>query len=172
MRSEQTLVPEGSARSSGSRVRRPTTTTRLIEKYDKGTSSDLVVRSPAPSRLRAHRDVTRRTRRPAPFAASRHRRRRQRVERHGYYAIAGVGPLDRALDTSPRLVRGDVEDACDVPAARPRAADRLQPPGRLERELDLDRDRVLGRGRRGEQDEVGPVPQPLDAAARPQLGAR
>src|SRR5439155_15962270 len=33
MRSEQTLLPEGSARSSGSRVRRPISTTRLRLKY-------------------------------------------------------------------------------------------------------------------------------------------
>jgi hypothetical protein len=36
MRSPHTFGPEGSARSSGSRVRRPTRTTRLMVKLDMG----------------------------------------------------------------------------------------------------------------------------------------
>ena len=73
-----------------------------------------------------------------------------------------MGDRNGTGNRTRHMRRRVVPDLPDQPAARPRAADLLEPAGGLDRELDLDRDRQCGIG--GKQHEVR-TPQP-----RPPVG--
>src|SRR5674476_80575 len=79
------------------------------------------------------------------------------VEWHNHDALGGLCPGDRPAQRPLDDRRGEVENPGDVARAPPGTANLLQSAGRLDGQLDLDRDRALALSRRRPEHEVGPV---------------
>src|SRR5271170_8298074 len=113
MRRLHTLAPEGRARRSGSRVRRPTSTTRLMLNMSVSIARWLTPHVP---KLRIAWDGTRERATRGPAAVG------ERVEPHHCDPLAGVCALDRPRERAADVGRRQIQRACHALAARPRAA--------------------------------------------------